>query len=342
MATAGYAYLNTRVSVLAARLLPPERLETWVEAGTEDLARETGLTDIGELLRRGGGSTVLVEQALLSMLLADLQVLTRPTGPADHKFLIYSIQWFELPNLKALFRGKFAGLSDQAIREHLVNTSPFTTLPVEQLLATEDPAEMLRVLENTPYGDIARQARQVYEQHKDLFSLDAAIDRRYLVGLHRHALKVQPGQRQATLNLTGSLVDRFNLLWLLRFRLSYNLSPAETFFLLIPAGRRLRGDRLSAMAQLASLDEVLNALPASVREPLMGAASITEVENRMETEIGAMATRALEDYRYPLARAFAYLLLREIEMRSLMAIIKGRNLGFSPDLIRFATGHRVQ
>ena len=117
--------------------------------------------------------------------------------------------WFELSNLKALIRGKFSGLPAQVIREQWVNTAPFTTLPAEALLRTEDPAEMLRMLEATPYANLARQARRTYEEHKDLFAVEAAIDRRYFVGLLNRARMVRQREQQAVLNFTGGLLDQF-------------------------------------------------------------------------------------------------------------------------------------
>ena len=49
-----------------------------------------------------------------------------------------------------------------------------------------------------------------------------------------------------------------------------------------------------------------------------------------------MLNRYLHDTRFPVVRAFAYLIRREAQMGNLLAVVKGRNLGFDPDLIRYA------
>lgn len=322
--------------MLASRLLPRERLASWIDQGTGESKADADLGDLGAVLEEADADSAGIEQALLSKLLADVLIVTRPlTGP-ERDFLVYSVHWFELANLKLLLRGKLSGLAEQEIRGQLLNIDPFTTLPTEELLRTEDPAEMLRLLEATPYADLARQARRAYEENKDLFSVELAIDRRFFVGLQKRARAVGESQRRAVMYLTGCTLDRFNLVWLLRYRFSYGLSPAETYYLLIPAGQRLTWSRLEALSQLGSLEEVLDALPERLKQNLSGAASITEVENRLEASSRIVAQIFLQDFRNAIARAFAYILLREMEMRNVVAIFKGKRLGFAPSLIRFA------
>ncbi|MCP4042479.1 MAG: V-type ATPase subunit, partial [Gammaproteobacteria bacterium] len=338
MGVARYAYLNTRVTMLAARLIPLEILQSLVDQPPSEFSGANLPINLEEIMDDSSVDSTIMEQGLLTSLLCDFKILTRPVSGSERTFLGYLIHWFELANLKALIRGKFAGLPDEVIRAQLVNIDPFTTLPIDELLHTEDPAEMLRHLESTPYSDIARQARKVYEEKQDLFVLDATLDRRFFQGLLKHAMNVTKGERSGVLDVAGCLLDRFNLQWLLRYRFSYKLSPAETFYLLIPAGHHLNLDYLLSLSQLTSLDEVLDNLPETIKPALEGSATITEVENRLEKRTREIAERYIKDTRYVIARAFAYLLLREMEMRMLLAVIEGRRLRFSPELIRFAAG----
>ena len=334
MRSARYAYLNTRVSLLAKRLITVEAMESLVEqpvSASEEIIATAGIEPLE-------GDAGQLEQGLLTRLLKDFIILTRPVLGPERDFLEYLIHWFELTNLKVIIRGKFSGQSDQAIREQLVDIDPFTTLPVDELLRTEDPAEMLRHLETTAFSDIVRQARKAFEEKRDLFALDASIDRRFFHGLHKRAAAVEESERAAVKDITRTLFDRFNLLWLLRYRFSYGLSPAETFYLLVPAGHDLNAVRLLELSQLTSFEEVIAALPARIRTILSDVSTMTEVENRLIKRSEQIAHDYLKDIRNAIARAFAYLLLRDIEMNRLLAIIKGKQLGFAPDKIRFAAG----
>jgi V/A-type H+-transporting ATPase subunit C len=330
---ARYAYLNTRVSILAGRLTPPDRFRTLIEQGAADPS-EWG--EVTQFLEPNGPDPTRLEQLRLNSLWHDFQVLARAAQPRERALLVYGVHWFELMNLKALIRGKLSGLPEKVIREQILDVGPFAYLPVDELLRTEDPAEMLRRLEDTVYADIARQARQVYEEHKDLFSVDATIDRRYFAELQARARNIGGAEQHAVLDLVGRVLDRFNLTWLLRYRFSYNLPPAEAYYLLAPPGRLLGSERLLALAQMGSLEEILTAVPAELKETLAGVTSISEADNRLDEMMVAAAMRAVKDAIHPVARAFAYVIVRDAEMRRLLAIVKGLRMGLPTDLIRFA------
>jgi V/A-type H+-transporting ATPase subunit C len=331
-----YAYLNARLSTLAARLIPPERLDLAIEQPPRlEPGSEYGTTQ-ESFLADTGDQIATLEQDLLMNLWRDFLIITRPLSGVEHDFIVYGIHWFELANLKAVIRGKFSGTPDRDIREQLAGLGPFATLSLDELLRTEDPTELLRRLDDTPYADIARHARRTLEEQQDLFTVDADIGRRYYMGLQRRAREIAMDQRQAVMALTGFVLDRVNLLWLLRYRFAYNLSPAKTYYLLVPSTYRLTADNLQTLVQLSSLEEVLDALPAVMKQWIEGANTITEIEDTLEKKARQVGASALNDTRYPVARAYAYLVVREIEMRQILAIVKGRRLHFSPDLIRAA------
>ncbi len=333
MSASRYAYLNARLSTLAARLILPERLDLAIEQPPP--LEEHGTTR-ESFLAETVDEIATLERDLLMNIWQDFLIITRTLSGVEHDFIVYGIHWFELANLKAIIRGKFSGVPERDIREQLAELGPFATLPLDELLRTEDPAELLRRLDDTPYADIARHARRTLEEQQDLFTVDADIGRRYYMGLQRRAREIAMDQRQAVVALVGFVLDRVNLIWLLRYRFAYDLSPAKTYYLLVPSTRRLTADHLQMLVQLTSLQEVLDALPEIIKQWIEGADTITEVEDILEKKTRQVSALALNDTRYPLARAYAYLVVREIEMRQILAIAKGRRLGFAADLIRTA------
>lgn len=329
-------YLNARVTLFKSRMMGPETIERLISEPQPEYDLITQIEGIDDFMASTAPSTAPLEQALTTSLMGEVQILMRAMNGASRRFMRSVVHWFELANLKALIRGKLSDMSDTAIREHLVDTSPFNLLPIDQLLRADDPAEMLRLLEGSPYGDIAIQARRIYEEKRDPFSLEATMDRRYFVGLHHRANEVERRERAALTQLVGCLIDRFNLLWLLRYRFAYGISAAETFYLLIPLGHFLGSTTLAELARLGSMAEVLEALPPDLKAVFAGATTLTDVENRMEQRTRDTMNQALGRYRFGLARAFAYVVLRDMELRQLLAVIKGRRLGFDPALMELA------
>jgi V/A-type H+-transporting ATPase subunit C len=329
-----YAYINARVSVLATHLLSDERL-------TDILNQPIGQQHIGipaldELLNDKHFNSNHMEQAWLMDLLGDFKILVRPLAGKAKELLTYWFRKYEMTNLKTIVRGKMAGLDANAIAEQLIEVGPIATLPVEELLRTEDISELLRRLDNSPYGNIARHARRVFELNHQLYSLDAAIDRNYLLELDKRVRALDVIQRKYLLPLIGISMDRFNLLWLLRYRFAYHLSPAETYYLLLPTSYQLNPTNLFALVELNTLQEVLTHLPSTLQHLLTDVDCISTVENRINAEIRRIAEHTLQWHSFSLAKVIAYMTLRELEMHRVLAIIKGKKLGLKMTHIQTA------
>ena len=100
--------------------------------------------------------------------------------------------------------------------------------------------------------------------------------------------------------------------------------------------QRRREALQDAALLLAAIEEVVEALPTELKERLAGVTSISEADNRLDQMMLDAARKALKETGRPVARAFAYLVARDGEMRRLIAIVKGRRLGLPTDLVRFA------
>lgn len=338
-AAAKYAYLHSRVSTMSTRLLSDAYLQTLIEsapAQENDIFQASAL--IGLSPDEPTAPPYTLEQRLVTLLLADFLILTRSLSGAAREFFVYWAYRFELSNLKAILRGKMTGQPAASIRDQLVDMGPFSRLPIDELLLTEDVTELLRRLETTPFADIARQARRIFEEHHEPFALDAALDRRYFAGLSKRARDIESGEARLLRPLVGSIIDRLNLQWLLRYRFAYDLPPAETYYLLIPANYLLSRQQLAALSQLGSLEEALRHLPPPFAALLEGATTISEVARILERESWRLARSTLRHTAFNLARTYAYLLLREKDLRQMRAILKGRRLKMGPDLIRQAVG----
>ncbi len=332
------AYLGTRLTVLASRLIGFEQLIDFIELDLERI--------LAQVKRHTGYDYVVedtlphsIEGQLTNHALDEFLILVRPFCGSERRFFQFAIRWLELVNLKVLIRGKFNGVENSKIEEQLINMRSFADLPIKRLLETDDPYEMLRLLETTAYGGIVRQARHMYEEHgNDLFLLDATIDRSFFIDLNHHARFLRSEDAENVGQVMGGLLDRFNLLWLLRYRFSYELSPAKSFYLLTRTGNRLHSAELMHLAKMDSIEEVVAALPEPYRQLLDRVRSISDMETVMEYYSLSLAARAL--YRRPnlLSRSFSYILLREAEVRFLQALIKGKQLGFDTALINQAVG----
>jgi V/A-type H+-transporting ATPase subunit C len=331
-------YLETRLGLFAARLIGTKTLSGFI-----DLEFDRMLARVNQLSAQqytiSGTASRHIEDQLVSSALADFQVLLRPFSGSERRFFYFAVRWFELVNLKVLIRGKFSGIDNAVIRQHLVDIGGFADLPIDTLLGADDPYEMLRLLETTAYAGIVRQSRRVYEeQGNDLFLLDATIDRSFFIGLYQRVGYLHKQDGAAVRKVLGSLLDRFNLVWLLRYRFAYGLSAAKSFFLLSAIGKRLYSTELMRLARLENIEEVVAELPEPYQSLLANLRQIPDIESTMDFYAMSVAAQTLQRGNNLVARVFSYILLREAELRFLQALIKGKQLGLDHDLIERGLG----
>jgi V/A-type H+-transporting ATPase subunit C len=335
---AAHAYLNTRVSMMSNRLFRAGQLAELAELSLGELADRFGLAALLDDQVTAQGKSRAVEQALIQLLLAELTVLARPMSATERALLMAWGRKYALFNLKTLIRGKLYDLDQKEIRENLYDLPANVRLSHQELFRAENVLELLRQLEQGPHALIARQAREAYEQRREPFALEAAIDQRYYAGLARQVMQFQDANLQPLQRLVGTLLDRENLQCLLRFRFSYQLSPSETFYQLVPSSRLLHRDQLLALVNLDDFERVLEALPPPLDTLLAGANSLIDVQRRLHHYMAAEAERVLRQSSSGVARALAYLILRESQLRSLFALAQGRLLELPTPLVEIAVG----
>lgn len=331
------AYLNTRVSLYAGRLWRGEQFQALLRAKAGDVPQalsDGGLPDLAEVVL--GNDPRSLEQNIIARMLEEIVVLLRPLRNVERRFLIYWTERIELSNIKTLLRGKMMGERPAVLLNRLTPMGVFGRLNEQELAHAEDISELLRRLEAGPYASVVRHARRALEESQDPFILDAALDRGYYDGLVHCAQPIESTAGTSFRRLMGQLVDRINLVWLLRFRFNYSLPPAQVYFLLVSSRYGLPSARLRELAALQSLEAVLDALPEHMRNLLRDAREIPEIFARLEQDAADNADKVLHSGAPAFARAFAYLILRERDLRSVRAVVRGRSLGLTTEDIRFA------
>ncbi|MFO7543613.1 MAG: V-type ATPase subunit [Thiobacillus sp.] len=331
------AYLDTRVSLYASQLWRNEELDKLVDAPDDalpDVLSRRGLPHLAADLP--GKDSRSLEQHIIAQILDETRVLIRPLSGDARNFLIFWTARFEISNVKTLLRSKMTGERPAAVLARLTPMTSFGSLDYPALAHAEDVSELFRRLETGPYAGIVRQARRAFEQSHDPFSLDAALDRAYYESLVQHAQPLEAALGVSFHSLMAHLVDAINLIWLLRYRFNYKLPPAQVYYLLVGSHYGLPGSRLRELAALDSLEAVLAALPEAWQKRLSGAVDIPGVFARLDQATTGQAVRVLHSRADGLARAFAYLILREHDLRAIRAVLRGRRLGLAEADIRQA------
>ncbi len=335
------AYLDTRVSLYSTRLWPDAALGALIEARDDEVAEKLNERALPQLARgydKSGGAQDprSLELRIIAQILDETRVLIRPVSGDARTFLTFWTARFEMSNVKTLLRSKMTEERPASVLARLIPMGTFGRLDNQDLAHAEDVGELLRRLEAGPYAGIVRRARHAFEQSHDPFSLDAALDRGYYEGLIQRARPLEETAGGPFRTLMANMIDRINLVWLLRYRFNYGLPPAEVYYLLVASHYSLSGARLRELAAQDSLEAVLAALPGPWQTRMAGVTDVVDVFARMEHVAAEQALRVLRARAPGIARAYAYLILRERDLRAVRAVLRGRHLGLPDDDIRLA------
>jgi V/A-type H+-transporting ATPase subunit C len=327
------AYLKTRVGIFSGRLLSPQDIDRYKAMSLNQLAEALDLMPIIEEPIDLRQKSRLIEQALLHRMMSELAVLLRPLGARARGLLLYWPRKFELFNLKTLIRGKLNDLDMDEIRDSLHDLPENIRLPHEALLQAENVLEMMRQLDQGPYALIARQARHVYEEKNEGFSLDAAIDRLYYAGMQHHINLASSIDKRGLQKVIGSMIDRQNIIWLLRYRLVYQFSASEAYYLLIPTGGRIQRDLLMELANLEGLQTIIEHLPDAFRQLIEDAENITQVRQRLDQHVSDELQKLMRYSPDAVVSALCYVIARDMDLMRLYALIQGKLLQMDSSLI---------
>lgn len=334
------AYLNTRVTLFASHLWSPGAFDRLSGQPAETVLNTLSAKGL-EFLAPGQSApdTLSLEARITMTLLDEARVLLRPLQGGSRQFLLYWFERFEISNIKTLIRAKLAQEKAAAITPRLANLGPFARLDMATLVHAEDVDELLHRLESGPYAVIARNARNAFEDSRDPFMLDATLDRSYYEVLAQLGRQQEADAGKPLQELMADLIDRVNLVWLLRYRFNYNLPPAQVYFLLPGNGYRISNSMLKELVAQPSLESVIEALPPALKKSLGAAPSIAAVFMQLEQDAARTARRVLASPAHVLARCFAYLILRERDLRRARALSRGYHLGLGNDSVWAALGN---
>ncbi len=329
-----YAFLHARLGALKAGLLTERQWQQLLDCGSAAEQRRvlestTGYADAVRSTHEG----MLRALKQTSRTVAGKVVRSTPSDGA--RFFRAWARRDVLRNLRAILRGKAIGRSADDIRAVLIDADADDRLPTERLLRCGSLDAAFELLEATPLRHWVQSARRLYERDPTLFGLDAALDRLYYAEVWHALDRLDAADREPVATLLRLEVDQVNLLWLLRYRLNYRLSPAETYYLLLPVTGHVSDTELQRLVREDSQAAVTARLAyRPLRDVLAPCASIWEVEVALWRYRARQARRLLSQATFTLGEALALLLLKVVDVRDLVALVEGTALGIDTVRIR--------
>jgi V/A-type H+-transporting ATPase subunit C len=331
-------YLDTRITVLSYRLQPSSwfrQLSTNVPDSIDEIGQQLGLHSQEP---KTEGTEPDFESLILGSFLDEFKVLLRPFYSHARSLLLQWISHIELRNLKTILHGALLHRPAGELRESMLQMGDLETLPFNDLLQADDILEMLRILDKTSYSAMARQARRLYEEHNDPFFVNASIDQRYLHDMMLHVNRMPYGDTALLKRLLGFIIDRHNLVWLIRYRFTYGLMSPETWYLLSPGGYYLPSSRIYELINLNSMEKVLDSMPDVIKAIIGERTNLFDIELALENAIEEKTHELMVQKKSMITRTLSWLILREKQLLKVRGILKGQELSLDNATVSFAMG----
>jgi V/A-type H+-transporting ATPase subunit C len=329
----GYAAISARVRAMYSSLLSPQdfaRLSDSPDLPT--LIAQLKNTAYGpdlESLKERDFTPQKVELQIEGRL-ADSYASVIQMAPQHAKPILKQLyRYFEVDNLKAVLRGITTNPDWERISEVLFPMGSMSVLPAQAMVESGSLGSAVELLQGTPYYETLSFAMKRYSNEQNLFPLEVALDLYYWRQLWAEAKKLQGQDREQASRIIGSLMDVNNLMWVIRYKVYYQLSEEEIINYTLPFGYRVRDEDVRSIAAGADLSTVVGRvfpgipdLNALLENPRTG---LPMLEIILKRRLMQQCLSAFTGNPFHIGIPLAFLVLSQLEIEDLTVLIEAKS-----------------
>ncbi len=333
-----YPYTYVRVMAMKGKLYRKQDYDKLLKMQGSDIAAYLENSDYKDdilALGKTYSGYTLAERSLYSNLIRNMQKLLRICSPEMNYLLSAYLFRHDIYNLKTILRGKAAGQKNADIEALLLPLGTFSEKKLSLFLSQET---MSSVLSKAGFSDREfAAALSYYEKEKSLLALENFLDKSYYTFLFTF-LKKLAGEHQLFKELLQAEIDVLNIKLLLRLK-KQGLSQQEISSFFFSGGALFSLPKLHALAtkDFAGIVQALSqtslrALVAFYQDALIQQ-DLKSFEKSLDVWHLQKATLLLHQFPLSVDTLLGYMFAKEIEMRNLRVLIKGKQFGLSEEFL---------
>lgn len=294
-----------------------------------------------------------VEAVLDKNLVRTLRKLKRISDGSLQAVISKYLERYDLHNLKTVLRGKFTGSSEQKIEGMLLNVGAIRKPFLLNLLKknsvdemTEDIERML-MLNSSETDEKTRRsahaafaaAREVFRKQNNLFEIENVLDHYYYASLLNFAQRIS-GQGERFKSFLLHEIDVLNLRVLLRLKRE-KIRPEEIEKYLFFSGAALSRETLRRLLKIEALDQLVDEIKKrgfckkmdDAKKEKKEEKSLIDIETHLQHYLLEKANLLLHQHLLSINVILGYMLSKEIEVRNLKILVKGKHLGLPEEFL---------
>jgi len=338
----GYAAISARVRAMYSSLLSPQELIRLSDLpDVPNLVSQLKHTAYGSYLENLKDKDYIPRRIVLQLKgkLADAYRSVISMSPGNTRSLLTQLsRYFEVENLKAVLRGVTTNSSFDDLKDVLFPLGSVSSLPLQAMIETGNITTAVDLLNNTSYAETLSFAMKRYATEQNLFPLEVALDLYYWRQLWKEAKQLQGSDRDQALRIVGSLLDMNNLMWVIRYRVYYQLSEEELINYTLPFGYRLHDEDVRAIAAGVDIPSVveriypgLSGVADLLNDPRTG---LPKLESQIKRYVMKQCMAAFVGDPFHIGLPLAFLVLSDLEIQDLTVLIEAKFLHAPDDTFR--------
>ncbi len=320
-------YTYARVAVMKSQLLGKADYDRLLKMGYHELLRTLQDSKYKEEMEKYGvssGSLDVVERALNANLMNTFQKLHRIAQEGMKEAIAEYLRQYDIENIKTILRGKYTGTPRESIQNLLYSSVNYPPSFWQNLLGKENVDDIIAAI---PFVDPKKLAS------KELFVVENALDHAYLDAMEAFAGSVR-GQGTAIIEFLLEEIEMTNIRTILRLRSRGEEADKDIVRHIIKPSPFVK-----QLAKQKTVQDIIHLLHKHKRTSMTGSLTGWEDDGilklEMELERALLKKEIQLMHRDMLSANYilGFMFAKEIEVRNLKALIKGRKLGVEEDYL---------
>jgi vacuolar-type H+-ATPase subunit C/Vma6 len=275
-------------------------------------------------------SHTALERRLVERFAESLAQLWRYLAPPRDRLFVAMALRLQVENLKVILRGTLSG------RRTPVAELP--TVPLPEPFAwtgfppsgADGPGDILRSVPEPALRRSAGEALILFAETPIPLYLEAGLDRGYFQLLAEAWRALSAEDRRAIGGLLDREIGLYNLMFVLRARVSHGIDPASVLRLAAPRVDGAQSSWVTRAVSGASVEDILAHAPQGLRRILDGATrELPDIERRLWLGYYRAANRVYYRTFFNIGCPYAYAAARRIELANLITVVESVRYGLS-------------
>ena len=336
-----YPYTYVRTVVMRSLLFKKEDYQKMLKMSFNEIAKllqeSHYKNDINELANQYSGADLL-ELALNRNLAGSFKKLMRISSEELGILIKEYAKRKDIDDIKAILRGKFTNADEKSIESSVTGAGTLSHDFLRSLLKKESIEEILKNIKMIDFLLFKEGLKNLHED-KSLIGIENALDKYYYSSLLKFS-EMLPKEGALFKNFLLKEVEILNTLTLLRLKKA-NFSKEIVKNFIILSGDKQKDQKIINLANAKDINELSKAFDktsykniiAKGMEEFNKSSSLIELETELYKHLLRQSILFMHQYPLSIDVILGYMFAKEMEVRNLRIIIKGKQLGLSEQFI---------